>query len=84
MIQPEFINEVLKYLREDCSYASIVGTIEYGDIDPNIYKKQEVKEQSFAHEYIYSQLIGGSGDCYSGRSLIPYSDYGYLVCEWSS
>lgn len=84
MIKKELISEAMEYLKNDCSYAAIIGTIEYGDIDPNVFKKEDVEEQTFDHVYMVSHTMGNMEDYYSGQCLIPFSEYEYLVCEWSS
>ena len=83
MIPKDLIKEAMDYLKHDCSYAAIVGTIEYGDIDPNVYKKEPVEEQTFNHVYLQSYGTAME-DSYSGTCLIPFSEYSYLVCEWST
>ena len=45
MIKKELIKEAMEYLKNDCSYAAIVGTIEFGDIDPNVFKKNMWKNK---------------------------------------
>jgi hypothetical protein len=84
MIKKELINEAMEYLKNDCSYAAIVGTIEYGDIDPNVFKREPVEEQSFDHVYMVAHAMGNTEDYYSGKCLIPFAEFQYLVCEWAS
>jgi len=74
----------MEYLKNDCSYAAIVGTIEYGDIDPNIFKRETVEEQSFDHVYMVTHIMSNMDDYYSGQCLIPFDEFQYLVCDWSS
>lgn len=84
MIKKELIKEAMEYLKKNCSYAAIVGTIEYGDIDPNVFKKEPVEEQTFDHVYMVAHAMGNMEDYYSGQCLIPFAEHQYLVCEWSS
>ena len=84
MIKKELIKEAMEYLKNDCSYAAIVATIEYGDIDPNVFKKEPVEEQTFDHVYTVAHAISNMEDCYSGQCLIPFAEHQYLVCDWFS
>lgn len=84
MIKKELIKEAMEYLKNDFSYAAIVGTIEYSDIDPNVFKKEPVEKQTFDHVYIVSHAMGNMEDYYSGQCLIPFVENEYLICEWSS
>jgi hypothetical protein len=84
MIKKELIKEAMEYLKNDCSYAAIVGTIEYGDIDQNIFKKELVEEQTFDHVFMFAHAMSNMEDYYSGQCLIPFAEHQYLVCEWSS
>ena len=80
------INEAIEYLKEDMSYAAIIGAIYLPDIELKDWTKQNVEEQSFNH--VYEQKNGGhqhSEDCWSGETLIPLDDKEeYLLMEWSS
>ena len=80
----EQIDEIIEYLKEDCSYYGIIGTIHYGDIDPNEFKKQEVQEFSFGHVYFVQKGSAAIEDYYSGITLIPIGNDVYAKCEWSS
>lgn len=80
----EQIDEIFEFLKEDCGYVGIVGTISSGDIDPNVYEKQDVKEFSFDHIYFTQKGSPAIEDYYSGITLIPIGELVYAVCEWSS
>jgi len=78
----EKINEAFKWLNEDLIYVAMVGLIEYGDIDPNIYTKESVEEQSFDHWYEESKMI--SEDTAVGTALIPLEGDWYMQFEFNS
>jgi len=78
----EKITEAFDYLREDLSYVAMIGVVEYGDIDPNKFKKQDVEEQSFNHEYNWSEIY--DEDCGRGEFLIPFYDDVYMWFEYNS
>jgi len=79
----KIIKEAMGYINEDHRYASIVGTIEYGDIDLDKYEKEDIEEQSFNHVYIHN--TGSSDeDTYWGEILIPFSEKQYFRCEFQS
>ena len=80
----EQIDEIIEYLKEDCSYYAITGTIHYGDINPNEFEKQEVSDFSFDHVYFIQKGSSAIEDYYSGITLIPIGNYVYAQCEWSS
>jgi hypothetical protein len=82
----EQIDEILSFFEDDCSYSAITGTIFYGDIDSNVYKKEEVEEYSFDHVFQVSNSMGNMEmeDYYSGITLVPVGNNVYIKCEWSS
>ena len=82
MIIKEKITEAFDYLRQDLSYVVMVGVVEYGDIDPNKFKKEDVEEQSFDHNYNWSEIY--DEDCGRGEFLIPFYDDVYMRFEYSS
>ena len=49
-----------------------------------MFLKKPVKEQTFDHVYMVAHAMGNMEDYYSGQCLIPFAEYQYLVCEWSS
>jgi len=78
----EKINEAFKWLNEDLIYVEMVGLIEYGDINPNDFTKEDVEEQSFDHWYEQSSMI--SEDTATGTALIPLEGGWYMEFEFNS
>jgi hypothetical protein len=76
------INEAFKWLNEDLMYVSMVGLIEYGEINPNDFTKEDVEEQSFDHWYEQSSMI--SEDTAIGSALIPLEGGWYMEFEFNS
>jgi len=80
----EQIDEILNFFKEDCSYCAITGTIFKDDIDFNIYKKEDVEEQSFNHKYVVTHAVSIIDDYYKGITLIPIGNDVYVECHWNS
>jgi len=78
----ERINEAFDWLREDLIYVSMIGLVEYGDINPNEYTKQTVDLQGFDHWYEQGKMI--SEDTATGLALIPLKDGWYMQFEFNS
>jgi hypothetical protein len=79
------IDEVMDFLKEDCSYYAITGTVFKSDITKN-FKYQKVDNKEFSFDHIYFIQVGSAAveDYFSGTTLIPIGDDVYLQCEWNS
>jgi hypothetical protein len=80
----EQIDEILEFLKADCSYAAITGTIFKDDIDVSQYEREEVEDQSFDHFYLIQKGCAAIEDYFHGTTLIPIGNDVYVQCEWSS
>lgn len=80
----EQIDEILRFFKEDCSYAAITGTIFLGDINLDIFEVEKVEGWSFKHIFLSQKGNAAIEDYFSGVTLVPIGNDVYIKCEWNS
>lgn len=71
------LNEIFTFFRKDYKYVAVYDTIEYSDINTNIYSKVDINDQSFSHIFINHEKQNEYGTI-----LVPYSFWTYFVIKW--